>query len=260
MAATESLGEGDRLYPYLIPGFPHLTTFGVMMVVGFFAGAALTGRSLEREGFTRDDGWSIAMWGLIGGIVGAKLWFVAENVARGGELYASLFSRGGLTWFGGFIGGVLFGVVGAQRLKIPLITGFNAVAPGLAVGQALGRVGCFLVGDDWGLPSDAPWAVAFPKGIDPVDYPVHPTQLYEVLWLLPVAWLLWQRRGRSPFLFAEYLVLAGIGRLWIEAFRKNPDVVASLTNAQLTSIALIALGALSWFYVRGKRTSAELSQ
>ena len=248
--------QEDRLYPYVIPGWPYLTTFGVMMVAGVFVGATMTGRSLEPRGFTRDDGFSLAMWGLVGGILGAKLWFVAENVARDGDLMSSLFSRGGLTWFGGFVGGLLFGVIGARKLKIPLATAFNAVAPGLAVGQALGRVGCFLVGDDWGKPSDVPWAVAFPKGIDPVKHPVHPTQLYEVVCLLPVAWLLWKRRERSPFLFGEYLIFAGLGRLWIEVYRKNPTLLGPLTNAQLTALGLIAVGLVSWFYFQRRREAS----
>ena len=234
------------MYPYVIPGWPYLTTFGVMMVAGFFVGATMTGRSLEPRGFTRDDGFSLAMWGLVGGILGAKLWFVAENVARDGDLMSSLFSRGGLTWFGGFVGGLLFGVIGARKLKIPLATAFNAVAPGLAVGQALGRVGCFLV--DFYMC----------RRIDsfPVKHPVHPTQLYEVVWLLPVAWLLWKRRERSPFLFGEYLIFAGLGRLWIEVYRKNPTLLGPLTNAQLTALGLIAVGLVSWFYFQRRREAS----
>ena len=85
---------------------------------------------------------------------------------------------------------------------------------------------------------------------------MHPTQLYEVVWLLPVAWLLWKRRERSPFLFGEYLIFAGLGRLWIEVYRKNPTLLGPLTNAQLTALGLIAVGLVSWFYFQRRREAS----
>jgi len=104
--------------------------------------------------------------------------------------------------------------------------------------------------------------VSFPQGLPPTVDPatgqvfsVHPTMLYETLWLMPVFALLWLRRGKSPFLFGEYLVLAGIGRLWIEAFRLNPDFVGILSNAQVVALSCIALGAVSWLRMRASRAA-----
>ena len=201
-----------------------LSSFGVMVGIAFLVGGQLAALSFEREGLTRDDAWRVVVWCLIGGILGAKLWYAGEQFARGtpGGLSAHLFSRGGLTWYGGLVGGVVAAYLCTRVAKLPWLTVCNSSAPTLAVGQALGRVGCFLVGDDYGRVSDVPWAIAFPKGLPPTDAPVHPTMLYEVAWLLPLAALLWQRRGHSPFLLGEYLVLAGIGRLWIEGLRTNP--------------------------------------
>jgi phosphatidylglycerol:prolipoprotein diacylglycerol transferase len=140
----------------------------------------------------------------------------------------------------------------------------NAAAPALAASQAIGRVGCFLVGDDYGVRSNAPWAVAFPKGLPPTLDPttgevfkVHPTMLYETLWLVPVFALLWVRRAKSPFLFGEYLVLAGIGRLWIEAFRLNPDFVGILSNAQVVALSCIVTGSVSWLWMRASRAAVS---
>jgi phosphatidylglycerol:prolipoprotein diacylglycerol transferase len=118
----------------------------------------------------------------------------------------------------------------------------------LAVGQALGRIGCFLVGDDYGKASDAAWAVAFPKGAPPTLDRVHPTQLYEVAWLLPVAGFLWWRRKKSPFLFGEYLALNGIGRIVIERWRVNDQVLFGLTEPQLIGLALVVIGISLWLY------------
>lgn len=98
-----------------------------------------------------------------------------------------LFSRGGLSWFGGLTGDVGTGLWVLWRQRIPIVRALAAATPALAVGHAIGRVGCFLVGDDYGRPSDLPWAVAFPEGLPPTDVPVHPTQLYEAIALAIVA-------------------------------------------------------------------------
>jgi phosphatidylglycerol:prolipoprotein diacylglycerol transferase len=127
------------------------------------------------------------------------------------------------------------------------------------VGQALGRIGCFLVGDDYGRVSDVPWAVAFPQGLPPTLEPVHPTMLYETFWLLPVGAFLWWRRGRSPFLFGEYLMLSGAGRLVIEGYRVNPMLIGPFTNAQVVALACIAIGAGGWLWLRAQAAPAAPS-
>jgi len=125
-----------------------------------------------------------------------------------------------------------------------------------AVGQSIGRLGCFLVGDDYGRPSDAPWAMAFPDGAPPTLARVHPTQLYEIAWLMPIAGFLWWRRKKSPFLFGEYLALNGLGRLWIEKLRINPAVALGLTEPQWIGLGLITLGMGGWLYFRMRPVGA----
>src|SRR5262249_56904540 len=120
-----------------------------------------------------------------------------------------------------------------------------------------GGIGCFLVADADGVPTSVPWGIAFPKGTPPTDVPVHPTMLYETFWLMPVFAILWLRRGKSPFLFGEYLVLSGLGRLWIEVFRRNPDFVGVFSNAQIVALACITGGAASWLWVRANRTAVS---
>src|SRR5687767_14696578 len=136
--------------------------------------------------------------GVAGGLVGAKLLWVAEHLGQ--EPFADLlFSRAGLSWFGGLAGGVLAGLWLMHRRRLAPLAVLAAAAPGLAVGHAIGRIGCFLVGDDYGRPSELPWAVAFPEGLPPTSVPVHPTQLYEAVALVPIALLLrhWRARGRA---------------------------------------------------------------
>jgi phosphatidylglycerol:prolipoprotein diacylglycerol transferase len=126
-------------------------------------------------------------------------------------------------------------------------------------------VGCFLVGDDYGQRSDLPWAVSFPQGAPPTVDPatgeaftVHPTQIYEILWLMPVAAVLWHRRKKSPFLFGEYIAANGLGRIFIEMLRVNPKVAFGLTEPQIVGMALVVLGTGSWLYFH-RQQRAELA-
>jgi len=252
------------VYPVVFELFGfQVSSFGVMVALAFLAGGWLSARSFELQGKDGKLAWDLLTYCVVGGLVGAKLWFVAEELTREptATLAGTLFSRGGLTWYGGFVGGAIFGLTGAKLRGLPLLDVMNAAAPALAASQGIGRIGCFLVGDDYGQRSSAAWAVAFPKGlpptIDPVTgevFKVHPTMLYETLWLFPVFALLWTRRGKSPFLFGEYLVLAGVGRLWIEAFRRNPDFVGILSNAQVVALTCILVGAASWLWFRSPKT------
>lgn len=252
------------MYPVLFEVFGfQVSTFGVMVALAFLAGGWLSARSFELQGKDGKLAWDLLTWCVVGGLLGSKLWFVGEELARepSATLVGTLFSRGGLTWYGGFLGGALLGLLAAKRRGLSLVDVMNGAAPALAASQAIGRVGCFLVGDDYGIKTNVAWAVKFPKGLPPTIDPatgevfsVHPTMLYETLWLTPVFALLWLRRAKSPFLFGEYLVLAGCGRLWIEVFRRNPDFVGFLTNAQVVAISCIVVGSVSWIWFRGQAT------
>ena len=133
-------------------------------------------------------------------------------------------------------------------------------APGLAVGHAIGRVGCFLVGDDYGRPSSLPWAVAFPEGLPPTPVPVHPAQLYEALALVPIALVLLGMRARARpdgVVFGTYLLLTGGTRFLIEFVRVNTPVLGVLTVAQIAALAAVALGALLIGRSRGASRDAH---
>jgi phosphatidylglycerol:prolipoprotein diacylglycerol transferase len=242
------------MYPILfkIFGFP-ISSFGVMMAIAFLVAAWIVGLRLREYGIDPEHASTILLYAMGGGILGSKLYFAVDMHLRTGQPFlALLLSRAGITWYGGLIGGTLAVVLGSRIHRIPTRLVANCVAVAAPFGQAIGRIGCFLVGDDYGRQTSVPWGVAFPKGSPPIDVPVHPTQLYEMVWLVAVGALLWRRRKRSPFLFGEYLALAGFGRILVEILRRNPRVALGLTEPQWIGIGLIVLGVAGWLYYRGK--------
>ena len=234
------------MYPVLfrIGGF-EITSFGVLVAIGSLIGIWIFQRELKRKGLP-EAGVDAGIAGVLGGLLGAKLLWTIEHVGDG-PIAGLLFSRGGMSWFGGFMGGVGAGIWMLRRRGIPVMAGLAAASPGLALGHAIGRIGCFLVGDDYGRPTDLPWGVAFPEGLPPTDIPVHPTQLYEMAALLPVVWLLirWRRQGVADrIVFGRYLVLAGIIRFAIEFVRVNEPLAGPFTLAHLISAA-VTIGGLA---------------
>ncbi|PYR61924.1 MAG: prolipoprotein diacylglyceryl transferase [Acidobacteria bacterium] len=201
-------------------GSVEITSFGVMVAVGAMAGLWIFQRELRRSGLP-DGALDAAIFGLFGGLAGAKLLYVAEHLGEAPVL-ALLTDRGGMSWFGGFAGGLLAGLTTILIKGWPVLPVLAAAAPALAVGQLLGRIGCFLVGDDYGRPTLLPWGVAFPRGLPPTVERVHPTQLYEAAFLALLGWLLvrWRRRGVSDrTVLGRYFVGAAGFRFVLEFIR-----------------------------------------
>lgn len=233
------------IYPVLFRiGEFEITSFGVLTAVAALVGLWLFDRERRRSGLP-ERVVDAAVAGLIGGFAGAKFVWTIEHLGREGALFDLLFSRGGFSWYGGVAGGVTAGVLLLRRHRIPVLPVLAAATPALAVAHAIGRVGCFLVGDDYGVPSTLPWAVAFPQGLPPTTVPVHPTQLYETLALLPVAWMLlrWRRAGRSDaFVLGAYLVSAGLVRFSIEFLRVRQPIVGPFALAHLMAFVAMGIG------------------
>ena len=251
------------IFPFVFNLGPlEITGYGLMMMVAFLMGGWLIALELKRRRLSEDYAADMIAAAVIGGIVGAKLWYVAVTQDAG-----ALFSRGGLVWYGGFIGGTAAVILNGWRLKVPLRWTMQLAAPALPAAYALGRVGCFLVNDDYGRPTDLPWAVKFPHGLPPstaanmeqlfgipvapgIDpstvLAVHPTQIYEAILMLAAFMLLWSlRKGGRPigWIFGLYLAIAGAERFLIEILRAKDDrFLGPFTLAQLTSVVLIAIG------------------
>lgn len=238
------------MYPILvtIPGIDYdVSSFGVMMILGFLAAYYLTVREFPNKGIDPNWGLTLLTLVMVGGVVGSKVYFTIDMVIREGQPWTSYFFRNdGITWYGGLAGGIAAAALASHLYGFKLKDVLDSAAMGAAVGQSLGRIGCFLVGDDYGIVTELPWGVAFPNGSPPVLAPVHPTQLYEVAWLLPVAAILYSRRKVSPFLFGEYLAANGLGRIMIEQVRVNPEVAFGLTEPQWIGIGLVLIGCTTW--------------
>ena len=248
------------MYPELFSiGDFSISTFGLMMAIAFIVASQITAIRMKEEGLDPELAWSLLIYVMIGGVVGSKLYYAIDVYLRTGVPFAQLlFAREGITWYGGLMGATLAGTIGARVHHISVKQFMDCTAVACAVGQSIGRIGCFLVGDDYGRASDLPWAVAFPQGAPPILETVHPTQIYEILWLLPVAALLWKRRRKSPFLFGEYLALNGLGRIFIEALRVNPRVALGFTEPQFVGVALVVIGVGSWaYFLRGAKPATD---
>jgi phosphatidylglycerol:prolipoprotein diacylglycerol transferase len=250
------------VYPFIIHLGPlEITGYGLMLMVAFLMGGWLIARQLRELDLKEEYAADVVAAAVVGGIIGAKLWYVALTRDPG-----ALFSRGGLVWYGGFVGGALAVILNSWRLRVPLRWTMQLAAPALAAAYALGRVGCFLVNDDYGRPTNLPWGVKFPNGSPPSTaanlhgfgvivapgvepstvLSVHPTQLYEVASMLVVFAILWslRRNGRPVgWLFGAYLVFAGVERFLVEILRAKDDrLLGPFTIAQLTSAILVVIG------------------
>lgn len=244
------------MYPVLFRiGEFEITSFGVMVAVGALVGLWLFQRELRQSGLPA-SAVDAAVAGVIGGMAGAKLLWTLEHRGEAPVLDL-LLSRGGMSWFGGFAGGIVAGLIVMRWKQLPIVAVLAAATPALAVGQAIGRIGCFLVGDDYGRPTQLPWGVAFPRGLPPTTVAVHPTQLYEVAALLPLAWILARsrRNGRSDrYVLGAYLALAGTMRFLIEFIRVDVRVIGVLSVAHLASLGVATLGL--WILLGARRASA----
>lgn len=232
------------MYPVLFRiGDFEVTSFGVMVAVGALVGLWLFQRELRRDGLS-SGAVDAGIAGVLGGMAGAKLLWVFEHAGEE-PLLDLILSRGGMSWFGGFAGGLGAAILLLGWRRLPIVPVIAAATPALAIGHAIGRIGCLLVGDDYGRPTTLPWGVAFPQGLPPTDVPVHPTQIYEAVALVPLAWLLlrMRRHGASPRrVLGAYLALAGGIRFLIEFLRMDVRVLGPFSVAHVAAFVVALVG------------------
>ena len=250
------------MLPYLHIWHFNLPTFGLMLWLAAVAAAFVVDRGFKRAHIGLDaagpdgagpDAVGMVAIAVVAGIVGAKLWHVIDTPIEFHELgWRVLWDSAGFAWFGGLVFGISALIFQGWWAKIGGLRALDLAAPSAAIGYGIGRIGCFLSGDGcYGIPTNLPWGMSFPHGIEPTVVRVHPTPLYELAMGLLIGWWLWWRGGKphhTGAIVGEYLVLSGIARFLVEFVRRNPKVLWGLSNAQLASAgSVIAGAALIWW-------------
>jgi phosphatidylglycerol:prolipoprotein diacylglycerol transferase len=240
------------VYPIIAKLGPFtIYSYGLMLAIGFIVGGHVLARELERRGLDPDISNVVVFWGIVGGLLGARLYFIVLNWNElKGQLASAIFSASGLVWYGGLAGGVLACWIAFRRRGVPAIKVMDAAAPGLALAYAIGRVGCLLAGDgDYGPPTDVAWAMSFENGTVPTPpgVMVHPTPLYETLIGLAIFFVLSRLRHKpraDGWLFCAFLALQGLERAVVEVWRVNPPVLWHFSDAQLIGMVTSLIGVI----------------
>jgi phosphatidylglycerol:prolipoprotein diacylglycerol transferase len=231
-----------------------LHTYGVLLAIAFLAGLWVASRQAKRAGMDSSRIVDMAVWVLIAGLIGAKLLLVVVDwryFADSPRQLFSIFQSGGV-FYGGLIGGILVAWWYARRYALPGWQTADVLAPGVVIGQAIGRLGCFAAGCCWGAPAQVPWAVAFTDVYSaravgtPLDTPLHPSQIYESLAAFLIffflLWLAPRKRFQGQVAMA-YVALYSITRFGLEFLRGDPDrgtwFRGALSTSQIISIALL---------------------
>jgi phosphatidylglycerol:prolipoprotein diacylglycerol transferase len=249
------------MLPFIHLGPVNLPTFGLMLWLAAVVGGLILDRNFRRANISADAVGIVAIT-VVAGIIGAKLWHVLDSPMEFREQgWSVLWDTAGFAWFGGLVVGISALIFQGWRARIGALRMLDLSAPAAAIGYAIGRIGCFLSGDGcYGLPTDLPWGMSFPHGIEPTVVRVHPTPLYELgAGLLIGAWL-WIR-GSKPrptgAILGEYLILSGLARFLVEFIRRNPKVLWGLSNAQLASAGSVLAGLILVAWAASRRVPAR---
>lgn len=263
------------MYPYIDIGPVHLGTFGLLLWLAAVVATVVLHRNFVRKGVDA-DALSVVAFVVIAGIIGAKTWHELENVS---ELRAAMqqiivpgwshpidvlvdflhWFQAGFAWFGGLVAGIAMlmwqgweAKPGGATRGLASVRMLDLATPAAAVGYGVGRIGCLTSGDgDYGINTTLPWGVHMAKNAlvlpTPPNALVQPTPVYELLFGLALAWLLWQlgRKFRPVgWMTGLYLVLSGVGRFLVEFVRINPKLYLGMSNAQVAAVGSMIVGAV----------------
>lgn len=237
-------------------GIP-IKTFGLAFAFAFLACGLIAHRRLRELGKPGDWAYEVMFAALLGGLVGARVDYIIQNYdSVKGDLLGNIFSGTGLVFIGGVIGGAVAVSLWARWRGLLDARLLDMAAPAIALGYAIGRIGCQVSGDgDYGIASSLPWAMAYPDGAVPTTTEVHPTPIYETLAMGLAAWWLWRMRDhvRPGMLMPLYLVIAGIERFLVEFIRRNDEVALGLTTPQIESLIALVAGLIWLGVVRSRQ-------
>ncbi|MEJ2744781.1 MAG: prolipoprotein diacylglyceryl transferase [bacterium] len=239
-------------------------SYGLCIALAFLAGIAAAASRARRFGWRAENVYDVCLWAMVAALIGSRLFYVFESprefISAPWEVF--MVWKGGLSYYGGLIGAVVAAAVYLKMRRLGVAEGFDLLIPSVSLGQAIGRIGCFLNGCCFGKVSALPFAVVFPEGSPAYSYqlyeagiikpgspgtlPVHPAQLYETLMDLGIFIALSYVLSRKKYngqVFLLYLVLYGAGRFLLEFIRADNPVVTSLGGLSLNLQQLISLAA-----------------
>lgn len=227
--------------------------WGVLLMLGFLLAVWRAAKNAPRYGIAPEDMWDASLFGLLGGVVGARLTYVALTWKEfaGNPSAIWRIDQGGMTSFGGLIGGVLLGLFVARLRKVRVADAVDLTAVSIPIGYALGRVGCFLNGCCYGGVCDLPWAVRFHPEHGPVTPPSHPAQLYSAFAAVVMYFVLRAVERRRQFrgqLMLLFVMMYSVYRFLVEFVREGATAdlsgIAHLTQAQVASLVFVAVAAV----------------
>lgn len=262
------------MFPEVVSyGVLHVRSYGLMLAIAFLVGTWLGLKEARRLRLDPDNLVTVVLVTLVSSVIGARLLYVLEHLNEFSGEWGSILAvwQGGLTLYGGVIAGAFAALVTARRLGMPMWSVADALTPSLALGTMFGRFGCFLNGCCYGRPTRMPWGVVYPPdsfaGLEFGDAPIHPAQIYNALFGLALFVVMWSLRTRvrvAGSLFWSFIVAFALGRIVLDFFRAYepsarliPVGPWSITESQLTSLALALFGVLMLFRLR--RGDAKLA-
>jgi len=251
------------LYPTLIKfGSVSISSFSVMVLISFFAAYLLCERDLIKKGEDRVLADVLMIGSVIGGLGGAKLLFIFQNASFSEVLNDPMrYLSSGYTFLGGFIGALICIYIISIYKKISFWHLTDLCAAPLIIAYGIGRIGCFLVGDDYGVPTDLPWAVSFPNGSPPTILEVHPTQIYDSIFMFIFFFILWKIKDRKNpvgWLTSITIIVLGTERFLVEFIRNTtPSFIGGLSQAQLISLVLVFVGIFKLIYIYSRHNKVN---
>lgn len=256
------------MYPDILTiGNITIHTYGVCIALGALLGIILITREARNEGYDQQQILDLAFYGLIAAIIGSRVFYVALNITYylRHPLETLMIWRGGLVFYGGFIFAFATCFFYLKKHHLPFLKTCDLLVPGLAIGEAIGRIGCFFAGCCYGKPTELPWAVTFthPHSLAKLGVPLHPTQLYSSFKALLVFFILIayrrHKKAEGQLLFL-YMLFYAAGRLIIEPLRGDDRgvlILGSITLTQVIALILIPIAIVMLFYLGKKRSSAS---
>jgi phosphatidylglycerol:prolipoprotein diacylglycerol transferase len=240
--------------------------YGMFIALGVGVGMWLTLREAKRKGILSDHIYNAALWVIPAGIVGARLLHVIDDWPNHAASPWTIIGTDGLAIFGALIGGLLALVAYAHVHQAPLWQFLDTVAPAVPLAQAIGRIGCFINGCNYGWQTDGTWGVVWtsPDAMAPQNVPLQPAQLYELVWDAFVFGIIWKLRARlqaEGVLFVTYGAFYSLGRFFISFLRADNLYFAELRQAQIIALATVALAVplALWLTHRTVAVSARLA-